>query len=432
MEDSSQGEQDEEANNTEEQCRDVLKYLHETQQHASLHEKIRNLEHQLEEKDFQNRQLQEDISLLQQKEEELTQMLDSVSLTDEPQGNGNSFAYSMRRNWRSLSSRMNLSRLGRSEKRKQISTVLSNIKKKMKLPTRRSRTKDAVVKTDAETQTSSAVVDVAVLKDKESQTPGVYPERVAEAGPVYVLSDVQGLSRISITCPHQELDTSRVNTECCHVTDDGQLKNCPPTDHGQQGLQRFQKCFGTCSTPGIPLPTTTATPLSPAQYWEAEALVDVKDLDKLWKWKTCLEIGVAEEESMDNMSLYRQAGVWCIRVADCKRVICTQIWIRGNLVTFNNIMPRSPGTSATLSFGIALDVHRGRIAFFDLDRYVVLHKTDVVFKQTVYRMFSVHPFSDELSVKVKLTSGNNVVMTQQKQELICNALAQSSVDESEC
>ncbi|XP_067669065.1 uncharacterized protein [Haliotis asinina] len=440
MEDLSQEEQDEEANNTEEECREVLKYLNETQQHSRLLEKIRSLEEQLEDKDFQNRQLQEDISLLQQKEEELTQMLESVSLTDEPQDNRSSFGYNLRRSWRSLSSRVGLNRVGRSEKGRQISNVLNNIKKKMKAPLRRSRTKDTVVKTDADTQTPDEVVDVAVLRDEECQTPGVYPDEDTEEGWVYILPDVQGMSSISITCPHQQLDKSRVNTECCHITEDGQLMNYSPTEPGYQGKMKFEKCFGTCATPCIPLPRNTATTPSPntatslslPQYWEVEAQVDITDLDKLWKWKTCLEIGVAEEESTDNMSLYRQTGVWCIRVADCKRVISSQIWIRGNLVTFKDIMSRSPGTSSTLSFGIVLDVQRGRIAFMDVGRNVLLYKTDAVFKQTLYRMFSVHPFSDELSVKVKLVSGKDIVMTSQKQQLISRALARSLVDESEC
>ncbi|XP_046565565.1 uncharacterized protein LOC124274271 [Haliotis rubra] len=358
-------------------------------------------------------------------------MLESVSLTDEPQDNSSSFGYNMRRSWRSLSSRVGLNKLGRSEKGRQISNVLNNIKKKMKAPLRRSRTKDGVVKTDVDTQTPDAVVDVAVLKDEESQTPGVYPDGETEEGLVYILTDVQGMSSISITCPHQSLDTSRVNTECCHITQDGQLMNCSPTDPGQ-GQKKYQKCFGTCASPFITLARNTATPPSPPQYWEVEAQVDIMDLDKLWKWKTCLEIGVAEEDSTDNMSLYRQTGVWCIRVADCKRVISSQIWIRGNLVTFKDIMSRSPGTSATLSFGIVLDVQRGRIAFVDVGRNVLLYKTDAVFKQTLHRMFSVHPFSDELSVKVKLVSGKDIVMTTQKQKLISSALAPSLVDESEC
>lgn len=81
-----------------------------------------------------------------------------------------------------------------------------------------------------------------------------------------------------------------------------------------------------------------------------------------------------------------------------------------------------PGTQATLSYGLVLDVGRGRLAFIDLNRKAVLAKYDVQFRETLYPMFGVWRRSEDFSVAMKLISGVDVTMTDTKRTLICQSL----------
>ncbi|XP_046573152.1 uncharacterized protein LOC124281164 [Haliotis rubra] len=238
---------------------------------------------------------------------------------------------------------------------------------------------------------------------------------------------VVGLTRrpLLVSCPKLHLDAARANTRRCHVTTDGQLVNSPPDtrDVGQNRLQRYP---GTCSSP-TPLPpsSSTLTPLpTTPRYWETETRVRVVG-DELYP--LVLEMGLCEAGQMDSgMYVSLQRRSWCVRVDSCYRHgwrICTRVCREGkDGECHQNTMSDTPGTQATLHYGVVLDVGRGRVAFIDLDRQVVLDKYDVEFSEPLVPMFSVGTPYPGHTASMSLISGEDIDMTDTKMALIYQAL----------
>ncbi|XP_048246928.1 uncharacterized protein LOC124151408 isoform X3 [Haliotis rufescens] len=229
-----------------------------------------------------------------------------------------------------------------------------------------------------------------------------------------------------ISCPKRHLDAARANTVWCHVTTDGELVNSRP-DTRDEGWNRLQKYIGTCSSP-IPLPPPPSTlnphphPTTPT-YWETKTRVRVVG-GVPWYG---LEMGVVEAGQVDSeyrVSLQRRS--WCVRVEICGRhggSICTTVWrekVQGEC--HQNTMSRTPGTKATLHYGVVLDVGRGRVAFIDLDRGIVLVKYDEVFREPLVPMFSAGVPASGYTVSMSLISGEDVDMTDTKRALVYQAL----------
>ncbi|XP_071084371.1 uncharacterized protein [Haliotis cracherodii] len=227
-----------------------------------------------------------------------------------------------------------------------------------------------------------------------------------------------------ISCPKRHLDAARANKHWCNVTTDGELVNSPP-DTWDEGKNRLQKYAGTCSSP-IPLPPPPSTlnphPTTPT-YWETEARVRVVEGGRLY----VLEMGVWEAGQVDSglwVSLQRRS--WCVSVERCDRhgwSLCTRVYReREQGECYQNTMSRTPGTQATLHYGVVLDVGRGRVAFIDLDRGIVLGKYDVVFREPLVPMFGVGWPSSGYTVSMSLISGEDVDMTDSKRALVYQAL----------
>ncbi|XP_048246611.1 uncharacterized protein LOC124139555 [Haliotis rufescens] len=226
--------------------------------------------------------------------------------------------------------------------------------------------------------------------------------------------------------PKLQMDAARANTGWCHVTTDGQLVNSPrATRHKDRG--RLQEYRGTCSSTPIPLPPPRSNVI-PAphihRYWETHSRVGVQ-------WgvyvSPVLEMGVVEESQVDReMHVCQQRRSWGVSVGSCRTHwgrFCTRVWLEGDGgKCYRNTLSYTPGTQATLHYGVVLDVGRGRVAFIDLDRKVVLAKTDVEFQEALLPLFGVGR-PDLATVKMKLISGEEIDMTDTKISLINKVLA---------
>ncbi|XP_046343445.2 early endosome antigen 1-like [Haliotis rufescens] len=226
-------------------------------------------------------------------------------------------------------------------------------------------------------------------------------------------------------CPKLQLDAARANTDCCHVTTDGELVNSPPaTRHRDSG--RLQTYIGTCSSSPIPLPpapsNVTPVPYTP-RYWETHSRVGV--VGGGW-WPVVLEMGVGEESQVDSGPyVCVQRRSWCVRVWRCDTrggSFCTSVCQPGERgECYRNTMSATRGTQATLHYGVVLDVGRGRLAFIDLNREIVLGKLDVEWRESLLPMFTVGR-PDHSTVNMKVVSGVDITMTDSKKSLIYNAL----------
>ncbi|XP_071085380.1 uncharacterized protein [Haliotis cracherodii] len=231
--------------------------------------------------------------------------------------------------------------------------------------------------------------------------------------------------------PKLQLDAARANTYRCHVTTDGELVNSrPATQNSNRDRGRLQKYLGTCTSTPIPLdpPPSSVTP-SPntPRYWETRSRVGVVSAHIGFP---TLEMGVVEESQVDSGGyVCEQRRSWCVSVRSCATHlgrICTRVWQeRGEGEggkCYSNTMSDTQGTQATLDYGVVLDVGRGRLAFIDLDREVVLAKADVEFREALLPVFGVG-VPDLFTVNMKLISGEEIVMTHTKISLINKALA---------
>ncbi|XP_071084358.1 protein PML-like [Haliotis cracherodii] len=229
---------------------------------------------------------------------------------------------------------------------------------------------------------------------------------------------------VILQCPKLQLDAARANTDWCHVTTDDELVNSPPaTRHRDSGRLRTYR--GTCSSTPIPLPpppsNVTPVPHTP-RYWETHSRVGVEGDG----WWPVLELGVGEESQVDSgVYVFAQRRSWCVSVGSCgthRGSICTWVCQQGERgKCYRNTMSDTPGTQATLHYGVVLDVGRGRLAFIDLDREIVLAKLDVEWRESLLPMFSVGR-PDHSTVNMKVVSGVDITMTDSKKSLIYNAL----------
>ncbi|XP_071086365.1 uncharacterized protein [Haliotis cracherodii] len=230
---------------------------------------------------------------------------------------------------------------------------------------------------------------------------------------------------VPVSCPKRHLDAARANTKRCHVNKHGELVNSPP-DTRDEGRNRLQKYPGTCSSP-IPLPpppsTLTPHPTTPT-YWETKTRVRVV-VARLRCY--VLEMGVCEAGQVDSglcVSLQRRS--WCVSVGSYGRHregVCTRVYReREQGECHQNTMSTTPGTQATLHYGVVLDVGRGRVAFIDLDRGIVLVKFDEVFREPLVPMFSAGLLLSGHTGSMSLISGEDVDMTDTKRALIYQAL----------
>ncbi|XP_048247857.1 uncharacterized protein LOC124117003 [Haliotis rufescens] len=234
-------------------------------------------------------------------------------------------------------------------------------------------------------------------------------------------------SWLPVLCSKLHLDAARANTDRCHVTTDGELVNSPPDTWPDDNRRRLRKYWGTCASTPIPLPPphSTLTPVySTPRYWET--LTWVRMLGGEW-WFTVLEMGVSEAGQVDSerwASLQRRS--WCVRVGSCNRhgeSLCTRVWREGKQGECQqNPVSRTPGTRAILHYGVVLDVGRGRLAFIDLNRGVVLARFDARFREDLYPMFGVWPLPEGYTINMKLISGEDIVITDTKKSLIHDAL----------
>ncbi|XP_048247035.1 protein PML-like [Haliotis rufescens] len=231
---------------------------------------------------------------------------------------------------------------------------------------------------------------------------------------------------VTLQCPELQLDAARDNTDFCHVTTDGELVNSPPAiRHSDRGM--LQTYMGTCISTPIPLPPHPSN-VTPAphtlRYWETHSRVGVVGK---WYEGLVLEMGVGEESQVENKwYICEQPRSWCVGVEGCathRGSICTWVYQHGKWgECYRNTMSHTPGTQATLHYGVVLDVGRGRLGFMDLDREIVLAKLDVEWRESLLPMFSVGPPGD-CTVNMKVVSGVDITMTDSKKSLIYNALA---------
>ncbi|XP_048258265.1 uncharacterized protein LOC125383647 isoform X2 [Haliotis rufescens] len=239
---------------------------------------------------------------------------------------------------------------------------------------------------------------------------------------------------ICLTGPKLQLDAARANTDGCHVTTDGELGNSPPAtrhrDSGRlqrhRGSGRLQIHRSTCSSTPIPLPpppsNVTPAPHTP-RYWETHSRVGVVGGGLGW---SALEMGVGEESQVDSGLYVRaQRRSWCVGVGSCdthRGSICTRVWQPGERGgCYRNTMSATPGTQATLHYGVVLDVGRGRLAFIDIDRGILMAKLDVEWRESLLPVFGVGP-PGNFTVNMKVVSGVDITMTDSKKSLIYNAL----------
>ncbi|XP_067669142.1 uncharacterized protein [Haliotis asinina] len=238
---------------------------------------------------------------------------------------------------------------------------------------------------------------------------------------------VVGLTRrpLLVSCPTLHLDAARVNTGWCHVTTDGQLVNSPPKTR-DVGRNRLQEYWGTCSSP-IPLPPSSSilTPLpTTPRYWETETRVRV---GASVMFLPALEMGLTEAGQVDSdVYVSAQCRSWCVGVWSCGLhlgSLCTKVWRDGERgECHQNTMSNTDGTQATLHYGVVLDVGRGRAAFIDLDRQVVLVKYDETFREPLVPMFSAGSPYPGFTTSMSLISGEDINMTDTKEALIYQAL----------
>ncbi|XP_048246574.1 uncharacterized protein LOC124130348 isoform X2 [Haliotis rufescens] len=240
--------------------------------------------------------------------------------------------------------------------------------------------------------------------------------------PVHIVGGVVSPGSYLVSCNTLQLDTDRANISMCHVTKDGELVNSPPATRNQR-QSSFQSYSGTCSSTPIPLLSSNLTPVHPtSQYWETKSRVGVMSD----AGQPILELGVVEAGQLDRAGwVCYQRRSWCIGVWSCHkhRGVCTSVDQEAEPgKCWTNTMSNTPGTQASLHHGAVLDVGRGRLAFIDLDREVVLARMNVEFREPLYLTFAVGPWPDRYTVKTTLISGEDIVMTDTKKSLIANAL----------
>ncbi|XP_071085518.1 uncharacterized protein [Haliotis cracherodii] len=273
-----------------------------------------------------------------------------------------------------------------------------------------------------------AMLESMIADDKAAMTH--YQDSIfsmkQDGSALHYVGDVS--SWLPVLCPKLHLDAAQANTDWCHVTTDGELVNSPPDTRPSDNRRRLRRYWGTCASTPIPLspPNPALTPVySTPRYWETLTWVRVVD-GGWWLWPL-LEMGVMEAGQVDiEVWAHLQRRSWCVSVKSCGRhgrSFCTRVWRDRDLgECHQNTMSRTHGTEATLHYGVVLDVGRGRLAFIDLNRGVVLAKFDARFRKDLYPLFGVSPWPDNYTINMKLISGEDIVINDTKKSLIHDAL----------
>ena len=214
------------------------------------------------------------------------------------------------------------------------------------------------------------------------------------------------------------LSAERVHEELKVEDGDRELNNMAKS--GERPCQ-FLECCGTCSNP-IPLPSSPSTLTTP-RYWETNSRL-------LWKMKAgcMLEMGITDERNLDaGLCVSHLPRSWSVSVQNyCRHHLprlCIQVYSEKRQVgDCISLSPPTPGTQLNLTFGLVLDVGRGRLGLIDVERGKLLHKFDVKFQEEVVPMFYVCPFNDVCEVRMRLVSGREISVTDSKIKLIQEAL----------
>ncbi|XP_067670291.1 protein PML-like isoform X2 [Haliotis asinina] len=275
--------------------------------------------------------------------------------------------------------------------------------------------------------------DTHLTDTKNAHKQSKSPEAVNESTPLtefdagsktYSLVTGPGTT-LTLLCPQLQLDAARANTDMCHVTTDGELVNSPPAKQHRDS-SRLRKYRGARASTCIPLPPSPSTvipaPHTP-QYWETHSRVGVVSGGLGW---VVLEVGVVGESQVDSgWYVYLQQSSWCVCVGSCDThlgSLCTRVCQQGKKgKCYSNTMSNTRGTLDTLHYGVVLDVGRGRLAFIDLDREVVLAKVDVELRESLLPVFGAG-WPGLYTVNMKVISGADITMTDTKKALIRDAL----------
>ncbi|XP_048247850.1 uncharacterized protein LOC124121008 [Haliotis rufescens] len=245
-------------------------------------------------------------------------------------------------------------------------------------------------------------------------------------GCVHMFGEVGSPRAYHVVCPTLHFDTSLVNTMYCDVTRGCELVNTSSFNTSEHNdATRLQNYSGTRSSTAIPLHPPTSMLPGP-QYWECHTRVTPRK--PIGAWLTLLEVGVCEESQVDTgVWLYSRPRSWSVRVGGCswhRSSICTFVYDgEQNVHCTLDTMCNTPDTSDYISYGVVLDVVRGRLAFIDLNRVAVLSMIDVEFGEALCPTFGVGPWSNEYSIRMKLISGKNIKLTESKKSLIHKVLS---------
>ncbi|XP_046570764.1 uncharacterized protein LOC124279010 [Haliotis rubra] len=182
------------------------------------------------------------------------------------------------------------------------------------------------------------------------------------------------------------------------------------------------------TSPTLPPRMTQAFPLQPfipsqraPLYWEAAPTVHLRERQVFAP--PLLEIGMCDEKEVCwESGPCHQPHSWGISVELCSKhtlKYCTVIWTEGKrLGCLEGALDGTPGSRATLLYGIVLDVENSRLGLVDFSKAEVLGTFDVSSTESLCPMFKVGQFVD-MTVK----SGSHISLTKEKQGLILQALS---------
>ncbi|XP_046371913.2 uncharacterized protein LOC124145963 isoform X2 [Haliotis rufescens] len=336
------------------------------------------------EKDLQR--LKTENEALRKTEDDLTRMLESVSL------GGFSLDSNRSRYFKSgsgVGSVRSLDRLAESDKQSRSYHALKSVKKRLTVGFGRRK----------------ARLDPTYLLEKDA---------------VYVMTDALNRHPLYVICRQHDMDNDRMNKYYGRVSMHGQ----PATS---QEARFYMLHKGACVTQRVTLTPPPPTPASlSSHYWETHTVVEAREPYRLLG-VPLLEMGVSEESHVLNSSwVYQQPGSWSIRVVFCDthRGICTQVWEDGERIAcYPGTMSDAAGARATLRYGLVVDGN-GRIGCIDLDRHIVLYKLDTPIRNVFYPVFGVS-ISPCVTIKMRMLSGSGIIVTEEKQSLIYSALRET-------
>ncbi|XP_067669220.1 myosin heavy chain, cardiac muscle isoform-like isoform X3 [Haliotis asinina] len=216
-----------------------------------------------------------------------------------------------------------------------------------------------------------------------------------------------------LKCIRLKYDTDKVNLDT-QISTEGDLIN-RMSDTRYAGKGNLKNYKGTCST----------TPLFRAgcpQYWEVKTRVGLERTPT--ETLLILEIGVCAEEEMDETPyVARRPYAYSMTVGYCTahKGICRKTWKDGKeVVHLPDTIPNTAGSSHTLLYGVVYDDSRNKIVFIDVKENKVMSTLDHVdCSEPLWPMFGVY----NLTVSMGLVVGSDINMTEEKKEMIIEALS---------